>query len=81
MVNNKGLFNGFFGGLLRHYGRKITTRFSDVGKINEAITGARRPAQSAVEAAKEQTVKMNSPLLRLIGATTAREITSPNNKQ
>jgi hypothetical protein len=81
MVNNKGLFNGFFGGLLRHYGRKITTRFSDEGKINEAITGARRPAQSAVEAAKEQTVKMNSPLLRLIGATTAREITSPNNKQ
>jgi hypothetical protein len=80
MVNNKGLFNGFFGGLLRHYGRKIT-KVGDVGKINEAITGARRPAQSAVEAAKEQTVKMNSPLLRLIGATTAREITSPNNKQ
>jgi hypothetical protein len=73
--NNVPMSN-FIEGLVRHYGRKFGTRFVEKTKVNEAIKGARNPAQSAVNEAKFETVKRNSPLLRLLSATTTRELNS-----
>jgi hypothetical protein len=78
--NNVPMSN-FVEGLVRHYGRKFTTRFVEKTKVNEAIRGARSPSQSAVEAAKYETIKRGSPLLRLLSATVGREATSSDNQE
>ncbi len=75
LVTQSPLLSGYLGGFLKAAGRKVT-RYRDMGKINEAIKGGRRPTESAVKQAQEKLKPTTNPLLKLLSAGAGRAVTN-----
>lgn len=79
LLSNAPVIGTYLTGILKGVGRRVT-KYNDIGKINEAIHGGKKPTADMVNASKEAIQKnvqeTKSPILRLLSGYAG--MASPN---